>query len=106
MNELEKLAAIVSELRDMLAEEVAISTGVQQGVQALSVCVTGLLHTAAKSPEAAALLGDKISRAAEAMHAVALGFPITDDLLRQRDALLLSMLPTELKSRVTLPTAP
>lgn len=103
MNNIDKLAEIVGELRSAIAEELELSASVQQGVHALTVCVGGLLRTAARSPETAALLADEISRAAEAMHAVALGFPITDDLLRQRDALLLSMLPPELRPRVTLP---
>ncbi len=70
----------------------------------LQVCVIGILRMAAKNPKLAAKLAPEIEEAAERMHGVALGFPVTEQYLQQRDDILQRMLPTGLKELVRLPT--
>lgn len=70
----------------------------------LQVCVIGMLRMAAKNPEIAAKLAPEIEEAAERMHGVALGYPVTETYLQQRDDILRRMLPTGLKELVRLPT--
>lgn len=106
MNEIEQLTGKLLELTRVVAEHLKDAESANLREYALTACVQGILRTAARSPETAALLAEEISCAAAGLHDMALGYAVTDDALRQRDETLRSMLPPELKLRVTLPTAP
>lgn len=87
------------------ALDIAANAGkaVELRMHALLVCVSGIVSTLANDPETAAKLAKNISDAAERMHGVALGYPITDEFLAARNATLNNLLPPELQKLVKLP---
>ena len=75
-------------------------------LQALTTLVIGVLRAVSQEPRVAAVVAEQISIAADKAYERNLADPVSDEFLQQRDAALLTMIPTPMRPLVKLPTQP